>query len=397
MNSLLNSKIINVLFLIERLSNGGQQSYMYNILKESKELKINTVFFIDGAMRENYKEISNRIIKIDQESMSLRYYLKNPLSFLKVLFKLRGIKTNNQVDIVITNGFMSYLFGCMLKTVTKIKVVRFIGCDLVRNESFHFVKRFNTVPLHKLTDLFFGWDNILNQMKEKGVDITKLAYSLGNKQAVDTKLFYPLENDETRSIEDKYRLNRAENIIIGWHGRVDRDKEIFHTINMLKCLKAKNFDNYKFLIVGDGQSLENVFFELKSNNIFQHLVFVGMKPYKAMNIYYNIADVEVLLDRDPVGGSHVREAMACGKIVITTNGDSRFQSTWIENGENGYLVTPENMYEEAAEIIIELHNNREIIKTVGLKSRKYAEKYMSFKALAKIFESECKLLLNRQL
>jgi len=385
----------SVLFLIERLTIGGQQTYMLNILQKIPNFNVYTAFFIDGPLRKNFDEISIKSFKINPDSMNLKYYAYRPWAFLKVLLMIRNIVKEENIKLIITNGFLSYFFGCMVKLIVNIKVVRFIGADLVRNESFHFVKRFHKFPLHKLTDLFFGYEDILKQIECKGVNKAKLVYSLGNLQAVDTNLFFPMKDRSTDLLATKLNLDRPNNIIIGWHGRIHYDKEIMHTIEMLKVLKIKKFNQFKFLIVGDGATIHDIKKELKQAGLFEKSVFTGMVSYFDINKYYSITDVEVLLDYDPIGGSHVREAMACGKCVITTNGKSGFQGTWIENERTGYLVSPQNMYEETADIIIKLHKNKEILKEIGQNGSTYAKKYLSFKNVAKIFESECISILRQ--
>ena len=386
--------MINTLILFERLTFGGQQSFMLNVLQRTKSFNIYTGFFVDGPMREDFDKISKKTFKIDPDNMDLKYYIKRPYSFLKVLISLRRIVKKEKIDFLITNGFFTYFFGCLVKLIVKVKVVRFIGADLVRNEPFHFVKRFNSFPLHKLTNLFFGYEDILYQMEKKGVSKNKLAFRLGNMQAVDTTMFFPFENDITQDLIKKYNLQKEENIIISWHGRIHYDKEIFHTIEMLKVLKSKNFEQFKFLIVGDGASINDVKSELSKNNLLHHTIFAGIQPFNTINNFFNITDIEVLLDFDPIGGSHIREAMACGRIVITTNGKTRFQETWIEHSKTGFLVSPENMYAETADIIISLHKNRPLIHEIGKNGAEYAKRNLSFENVAAIFESECITKLN---
>ena len=159
--------MLNVLFFIERLTCGGQQTYMLNILKNTKCFTIYTAYFVNGPMKKDFDKISKKSYQMGTYSLNLKYYIKRPYYFVKILMELRKIIKEDKINIIITNGFMSYFFGCLSKLIVKVKVVRYIGCDLLRSERFHFVKRFNKFPLHKLTDLIFGYEDILKQHEKK--------------------------------------------------------------------------------------------------------------------------------------------------------------------------------------------------------------------------------------
>jgi len=380
---------------METMSIGGQQTYLLNLWNNVSSLELYTAYFIDGKMRDKFERISVDCYKIKPASLSLKYYLYHLHHFGLVVYQLYVIIKYNNIQIIITNGFLSYFFGCILKIVTRIKVVRLTGCDPARNEAFHFERNFNRVPLHKFTDLYFGWDDLYRQYILKGVDPKKLSYRWAKIHAVDTNLFYPEDNYKTRRLLQILDLQKEQNIIIGWHGRLAEDKEIWHTIEMLKELKKQGFDNFKFLIVGDGSSRLKIQTTLENYNLDNLSIFTGEINYEDINNYYRIEDVEVLLDEDPIGGSHIREAMACGKVVLTTNGASRFQEQFISHGKTGFLVDPDNMYQEAAKIIVDLHNNRNLLNTVGNNAATYVKNNFSFSKRAKIFESECLSLIGR--
>jgi glycosyltransferase involved in cell wall biosynthesis len=76
--------------------------------------------------------------------------------------------------------------------------------------------------------------------------------------------------------------------------------------------------------------------------------FAPAVDHQAMPTSYAVADVVVSLaspDSSPVS---ILEAMACGRVVVA--GDVPGVREWIRNGENGFLVDPENPASIAAGI-----------------------------------------------
>ena len=99
--------------------------------------------------------------------------------------------------------------------------------------------------------------------------------------------------------------------------------------------------------------------------------------------YYSIIDFEVLLDNDPQGGSHIREAMSCERAVISVDGNSGVQRDLIQNNKTGFLVSPDSRISEAAEIIIKNYSDKEFLKEIGSNAREFIKQH-SFANLSKI-------------
>lgn len=383
---------VNLLFFIQGLNFGGQQSYMYNILKCCDKLNIHTAYISTGGMEEKFLDLSVKLHQINSQYKNPKDVILRPFLLFRMMRQLYKVVEENKIEIISANTFITYMLACLVKIFCKVKVIRVIGGDLIRNEAFHYVKTFHLFPLHKLTDKFISWKVMLDLQKAKGVPDEKLVYEFGGN-AVDYKHFFPLHKEEIATLRHQNNID-SSNIIISWVGRIDPDKELFHTLEALNILKLKGFDKFQFLIIGDGQTMPILKQKLKEYNLLSHTFFLGKQPYGELNKYYALTDIEILLDNDPQGGSHLREAMSCGKVIITTDGSSGFQRSWIDNRKTGLLVSFDNMYEETANLILELYNNKNLQEEIGKAGREYVEKSMNFEHLAYIYQKTCIELIS---
>jgi len=108
-----------------------------------------------------------------------------------------------------------------------------------------------------------------------------------------------------------------------------------------------------------------------------------------------LIDVAALLRPDPIGGSKLREAMSSGRIALSVDGPSRYQSSWIKNDVNGILVAPENFVENAANACIDLHRSPNKIDKIFKAAREYAVNNMDFAYKAQLVEKHCLELLHK--
>lgn len=377
---------MRILLVIEDVTIGGQQTYTYNILKHLDKEKhtIYTAFFRDGDFHHLFKQISAATYKIGAGIGDKKNAIKKPHSLPLAVAQLVRIIKKNKIDVVATNGSVTHLVGTLAAKLAGVKCVRFIGGDLVKNEKFFFVKHFNHIPLHKLTDLFFGYPHMLKLHQEKGVKEEKLI-DICNATGVDIDHFKDYSPERRKELRAETGIEENK-LVIGWVGRIYQGMEIIHTVRMLEVLLKKGFHDFVFLVVGDGPWMEDLKKIISEAGLEKYTKYMGWQPLNKIPDFLNCMDIVPLLDKDPHGGSIVREAMSCGRIVLTVDGESGMQALWIKNGETGFLVKPENMYEDAALICINLYQHPEERKRISENGRAYALAYMDFRNLTRIFE-----------
>jgi len=151
-------------------------------------------------------------------------------------------------------------------------------------------------------------------------------------------------------------------------GRLIKRKGYQYLIPAIKGL------DIKLQLIGDG----NLKTELKklANENKVDVKFLGKKKHKDLIKDLQKADVFILPSLNEGMSNSILEAMACGLPIITTNtGGSKELIK-----ENGFIVKKENI-KELKNAVQNFIDNPRLIKQMGIKSRKIAEK-MSWKEVA---------------
>lgn len=377
-----------ILFFIEGMNFGGQQTFSYNVLKNLDKEKYNIIvaYIFEGELKEKFQEISSEIIQVGSPYDPFNAF-KDKGQILRLGLELRGLVKTKKVDTIISNGFVSYFTSCMASAFSRTKHIRFIGGDLSKNEGFHFNSyRFNVLPLHRFTDVFVGYNYILNLIREKGVSDKKLN-NLFFRGGVDSKHFgREIEKGKVEKCLRDYNVPEG-NLTIGWLGRIEKNMEIRYTLDLIIKLKEKGFDKFNFLIIGDGKWKPELIEIAKKHNVLENIKFLGYIKQENLPVILKAIDIMPLLDVDPHGGSILREAMAVGTCAMTVDGKSGEQRNIIEHMKSGILVDKDDFVEKAADIVIDLSKDPSKIEEMAKAGKIFAKDHLDFKVLSNGLES----------
>ena len=380
------NKQVRFLYFIEGVNFGGQQSYLYNTFKnlDYKKIELHTVYINDKTeMYDKYNEISKSIERIDNRPIGFNKNLKSLFKLISLVRILASVSKRKKIDVIGCNGFYTFIISILVSKFYGFKVVRFIGGDLRKQEGQYFnSKIFNF--LYRLPKLYFGY-NYMNRLLEhkKGVG-SKIVQDYNPLKVVDLELFIPINGTCMRNT---LRIPH-DSLVIGWVGRLTAQMEIEETFDVFEALLEKNQKKIKMLIVGDGPLKQKLQSRASKGN-YTHLVhFVGFVHYEEVPKYISAMDVVPLIHYDPHGGFILREAMSCGKVALTVDGDSRTQTELIDHNIDGILVPSENRVIEAAKQIIWLKENEDQRLIIGNNARKKVEKEFGFMKLTRIVERE---------
>lgn len=178
--------------------------------------------------------------------------------------------------------------------------------------------------------------NILKQGRIKGkFEIVGLG--------VDTKVF---SLDRAMRMKMRKKLNLTDSYVIGFHGRLSREKNIELLYKAFKLFKI-HVPNAKLLIVGDGP--ERAVLKGTKNVILTGFVDNPEDYLQAMDVY-------VLPSKTETTGLSLMEAMACGLPVIASAVGSI--PSYVSNRKNGLLVSPSDLSSALiAKAIRTIHDN----------------------------------------
>jgi glycosyltransferase involved in cell wall biosynthesis len=379
-----------ILFFIEDIGIGGQQHFNFTLARYLKRLgnEILVAYYLDGEFR-NFFEKEAILINIDSPPKNWVKATKNPFHIFRQAIKLRKILVSNEIDILISNAPYTYFIGAMAKRIVKIKHVRLLGKEPSKEETLW--KYFNFLKFEKTTDLFLSFSYANMELKSKGVKDSQLVDAIN---AVDTEFFKPTLSIEERNKIRTQLMIEADEFVIGWCGRIEKNMEIFNTVKMLKILLELNFKKFKFLIIGDGGYFEEFKEHISKNGLTSHSIFLGWQKPENVRTYLQCCDIMPLLDDDPIGGSIVREAMACKVPVLTVNGKRGFQKEWVKDNINGILIDSEDYPEKAAKVCIKMYNSREELENLAEKGVQYSIENLSFEAKSKTINTALDSILN---
>lgn len=229
--------------------------------------------------------------------------------------KFKSMVSEEMPCAVVMHQPMALLIGVLALRRKKIKLLYSTG-GLKTNESMS--------PLSKLINwavekwLLSKCDLILNVNHE---DNQKLQPILGSKSVyvgprggcgINTNRFkfYPTFRDETR----KNLSIGSDDIVIGFVGRIEKEKGIYELIDLFTALNQENKSIY-LVIIGSGNESNNLITFLKELNN-QNIKYLGRK--EDIEYWYSLIDVFILNSKREGMPTSLLEAMASNCIVLTT-------------------------------------------------------------------------------
>ncbi len=139
--------------------------------------------------------------------------------------------------------------------------------------------------------------------------------------------------------------------------------------------KISDNDDFRVLIVGDGDLKQSYMSLVDSLGLGKKILFLGYIPDNLLPKYYNLADILVLpsIDKSEAFGIVSLEAMSSGVPVITS--DLAGVRSVVSKKKTGLLVKPSNV-QNLADMIQYLLNNPKLAKEYGKAGRaKVLENY----------------------
>ena len=168
---------------------------------------------------------------------------------------------------------------------------------------------------------------------------------------IDTDFFRPAPTTSYKSQVTSYKILSI--------GRISPAKDYEPLIEAINILVNKNnIKNIQVNIIGapglktQEDYLKKLKDEVENKNLSDYISFLGPKPYPELPWHYQECDLFVNLSRTGSVDKAVLEAMACGKIVLTSN--EAFADILKDKG--AYLMVKPRVAEDLAEKIIAIMN-----------------------------------------
>jgi glycosyltransferase involved in cell wall biosynthesis len=206
---------------------------------------------------------------------------------------------------------------------------------------------------------------------------------------VDTREFHPPRSKQVPEVGTiPPRTN--SNPIIGWVGNIRREKG-FDKLVQIAGSVTPSLPRAKFLVVGKGPDFFLAHRWVKKAKLTDKFIFTGQVEnvapyYRAMALLVNTSLSEGMC-------SAILEAMASGLPVVSS--DIPANRLLVNDGEDGYLVSADNVQLFAARII-ELLQRPAQARKMGRAGRKKMEEGYSLPAMVTRYEHLYKELLRER-
>jgi len=223
---------------------------------------------------------------------------------------------------------------------------------------WHLVKRLSRKHYNKCNLLIVPSDEVGEILTANKIKTQKTTIRLG----VDANKFKPAKSKT--EAKKKIKIN-PKNRIIGFSGRVGREKDMPILIQAFSRLKQENL---KLIIVGTGVKIEtgkNTIQTGATNNVIKYL--------QALDIFAHASLTET-------NSLSTMEAMACELPVVVTPVGSI--GNYVKNGKNG-LLFPKHNSKAMQKQLQKLVNNQKLRTKLGREARKTIIKNYNWKTTEK--------------
>lgn len=278
--------MIKVLQVHGGMQCGGTEAVIMNwyrnIDKDKIQFDFTTMQEHECAYDNEIKSLGGNIIYVSPRSKV------GNLNHFKEIYKT--IKNNGPYDAV--HSHMNF-HGGLVALAARLAGVKTIICHAHNTEDVteQTIKRkLELFILRKL--MKFCSTDLLACGKEAGNFVfgNKTKFDLINN-AVDMEKFKPIDSlrfELIRDIKDKYNLN--DTLILGHVGRFNDQKNHEFIVDIIEELHKKDA-KFKFLFIGEGELKEHIFNKIKSKNLDENVIDLGLQDN--VNIWLNVMDILV--------------------------------------------------------------------------------------------------------
>lgn len=324
MSDVAEPRRIRVLHLVYRLTVGGAENVMMQVIRQSQREIAHTICALTYA--DEYQRV------VPEECRVFELHKKDG-NDVRLIGRIRDIILAQRIDVVHGWGWPTYLEG-LLATRFAFRSVRYIfafrGKTYSEATGFSAVRRIVESILGRFVN---GIVTPCNQMRldysrtffvpssritviGNGVDVPRFSRARGSRDSIRESMGY-----------------KADKFVIGTVARVDAVKNIPLLVEAF-ALVAERFPETQLMIVGSGADEQRVLAEIKSQGVGERVAMVGRstdvpRVFAAMDLF-------VLPSLYEGFSNTLLEAMAAEVPIVAT--DVGGNSEVLENGRAGLLV-----------------------------------------------------------
>ncbi|GEQ07933.1 glycosyltransferase family 4 protein [Staphylococcus sp. EG-SA-6] len=315
-----------------------------------------------GPEQNTYSSDITHVVNMERE-ISLKNDLKSLFNMIKLFKKERPYIVNSGTPKA---GLIGTLAAFITRRPVRIYTVRGLRLETVTGLKYKILYAMEKLAMHCSTDIIAISDSLKDKIVELGLakqkDIKVLGYGSSNGINIDN-----FRKDNV-SIPNDIKEKISGNFVIGFVGRIVKDKGIHEVIEAFKLVQKKH-KNVKLTIVGpiekDDSISEDEFKYLQND---QDIIMTGHVNDTVR--YYNIMDVLLFPTYREGFGNVSIEAQAV-EVPVIVNNVTGAKDTLVDNF-TGFLVDKGN-YQQIFDRIDYLITHPQQKEQLGINGRKNVE------------------------
>lgn len=315
--------------------------------------------------------------------------IRNMYAFYKNLFNVTKefSKTHGKPDVIIASSVHPLTLLAGIKIAKKMSIPCICEVRDLWPESivaYGILKRNSIISkllyqgekwIYKKADSIImtwegGKDYIVDQGWDSEIDIGKVKH-INNGIVLDTFD----DNSEKYNLSDQDLYNKEYKNIV-YTGSIRKVNNIGMLLDSAKVIQSQGRNDIRFLIYGSGNELEGLINRCKSENI-HNVIFKGHVEKKFIPSILKSSYINILhnsstsLDRYGQSQNKLFEYLAAGKCIVQTYSTGYN----ICNKFNCGTSIPEQSAEEIAKAILNLSNDENSRRIMGINAREAAYEY----------------------
>ena len=240
---------------------------------------------------------------------------------------------------------------------------------------FHFYEgasKINWMLYYPLERIFAGWTDKLITINAEDYSLAKKKFSCSAARihgtGVDPERYTPANDPESKDIKQDLGFSGDTELIVCVGELLPNKNQKLAIEAMVHVIQAH--PNAVLLLAGNGPERENLEALVRERNLTENVKFLGY--CLTLQDYQKAATLAVSCSRREGLGLNLIEAMlTCNPVVATRN---RGHSELVRDGENGFLVSPDDA-QELSDRICELLSDSEKRHRMGLCGYEIAQQY----------------------
>ncbi|MDS3909490.1 MULTISPECIES: glycosyltransferase family 4 protein [Staphylococcus] len=334
----------------------GQIEYLRN-----KGLDVHVVSS-EGPEQNTYSSDITHVVNMERE-ISLKNDLKSLMNMIRLFKKEKPHIVNSGTPKA---GLIGTLAAFITRRPVRIYTVRGLRLETVTGLKYKILYAMEKLAMFCATDIIAISESLKDKIVELGLEKKEHIKVLGHGSSNGINLDNFTKDKTIIPYELKEKL--ADHFVIGYVGRIVKDKGIHEIIEAFKIIQ-KNYNKVKLLIVGPiekDDSISEEDYQYLQNNL--NIIMTG-HVNDTVN-YYNHMDVLVFPTYREGFGNVSIEAQAV-EVPVIVNNVTGAKDTLINN-VTGYLVEKGN-YNQIAQKLEFLIDNPAIKKQLGINGRENVE------------------------